>query len=238
MWTAHTLKAFQDNFIFVLEGPDRQCAAVDPGDSAPVFSFLAERKLSLTHILCTHHHADHIGGVAELKAAFGCAVFASDFDQKRIDPSAEVVGESKPLKLWGKTVAVLDVPGHTLGHIAYYFTAEKAVFVGDTLFSAGCGRLFEGTAEQMFASLQKLKALPLDTQIFCAHEYTLRNLEFVLAKVPSPEAAQYRAECERKLASGQNTIPSSLAQELKINPFLTATSVREFANLRRARNAW
>lgn len=234
----HAIRALKDNFIYVLVHNSGECAVVDPGEAAPILEFVHKNQLKLTHILCTHHHHDHVGGVQELVKQFGCEVSGSiyDIEHGRIPAATIGVSESNPLTLWGRTVAILDVPGHTLGQICYYFAEENALFPGDTLFSAGCGRLFEGTPEQMFKSLQKILALPVDTRIYFGHEYTLRNLEFVWQRDTRPEVLAYMKECKRKVADGQDTAPAILKTELQVNPFLRAKTVAEFAEWREARN--
>ena len=222
------LPAFADNYIWMLQdGSD--AIVVDPGDAGPVFDALAQRGLQLAAILVTHHHADHTGGVAALHEATGSPVFG---------PAGESIPEPyTPLahgdhaEALGLRFEVIDVPGHTAGHIAYYLAAGERnaaagelaplVFCGDTLFSGGCGRLFEGTPAQMLASLDALAALPADTRVCCAHEYTLANLRFAAAVEPrNADLTQYTARCEALRARGQPTLPSRMATERLINPFL------------------
>lgn len=212
------LCAFEDNYIWLLrEG--RRIVVVDPGDEAPVLDYLAKEDASLAAILLTHHHGDHTGGVAGLLARHPVPVFG---------PAGEpIAGVSVPLRE-GDSVAlpgfrerfqVVDVPGHTRGHIAYH--GDGALFCGDTLFGCGCGRLFEGTAEQMWASLCKLAALPADTRVYCAHEYTQSNVRFALAVEPGNAELQSRAEHVARLrADRQPTVPFTLAEERQTNPFL------------------
>jgi hydroxyacylglutathione hydrolase len=240
MLSIHTLAALKDNFVYVLVDDAKKTAAViDPGEAPPVEAFLLREKLKLTDILCTHHHLDHIGGVAALKAHHHCEVVCSDSDRPRIAPATTSVHEGEPFRLWEHVLTILAMPGHTLGQIAYYLPDEKAIFVGDTLFSAGCGRLFEGTPEQMFNSLAKLKALPPATKIYFGHEYTLNNLDFVLAHEPKIEAVrQYREEVAANLAAGDFSTPTTLARELKVNPFLWSPDIVSFTRWREARNQW
>lgn len=236
----HTLHALKDNFVYVLAAKDGSCAVVDPGEAAPVRKFLDHKRLRLTTILCTHHHQDHIGGVEQLSREGHIEVWASRHDQPRIPGVTRTVGEGDKLELLGEPLKVLDVPGHTLGQIAYHFPKLEALFTGDTLFSGGCGRLFEGTPEMMFASLQKIKALPAATRIYFGHEYTLRNIEFIkhqLGKVPE-ELFEYEQRCRDSLAQGQATTPTTLAQELKINPFIYSNDLSKFTEWREARNTW
>lgn len=238
MRAIHVLRALKDNYIYMIVHADGRCAAVDPGEAGPVIDFLHLTGHKLTHVLCTHHHSDHVAGAAELAGTHGCEVVASRHDRNRIAGCTAGVSESLGLELWGDRVAVLDMPGHTLGQIAYYLEPESALFTGDTLFSAGCGRLFEGTAAQMWASLRKIRSLPADTRLYFGHEYTLRNLDFVLAHRPTPEARAYFEDCERRLARGEATTPSTLAREMAVNPFLSAPSTEAFQDLRTARDHW
>lgn len=215
------IPAFRDNYLWLLSR-NGNAAIVDPGDAAPVREALARRELTLTAILVTHHHADHTGGVAELARQTGAAVYVPAGE--RIDCGAATpnrLRQGDRVAILGETFEVLDVPGHTAGHIAYFAATLRALFCGDTLFAGGCGRLFEGTASQMVASLRQLAALPADTRVFCAHEYTLANLAFALAADPDNIALRQRiAACEAKRAEGQPTVPSTVADELATNPFL------------------
>lgn len=215
------LPAFSDNYIWLLHN-GKQALVVDPGDAAPVQAALHIHGLQLQAILVTHHHADHVGGVAALRAATGARVYGPAREVLP-EPVVRVDGNTQ-LPLLGVDWQVLEVPGHTAGHIAWYGQpAGQApiLFCGDTLFSAGCGRLFEGTPAQMHASLQRLAQLPATTRVACAHEYTLSNLKFAAAVEPSNHAlVQYRAHCEGLRQQQRPTLPSTLEQELAINPFL------------------
>jgi hydroxyacylglutathione hydrolase len=239
MLTIHALRALKDNFIYVLTDGTR-AAAVDPGEASPVLDFIRRERLQLTHVLCTHHHWDHVDGVQSLIDASGgrLEVCGSQHDRGRIPGQTLGLSEMSPLELWDRRVDILDVPGHTLGQICYRFKEEKALFVGDTLFSAGCGRLLEGTPEQMFHSLQKIKHLPGDTRIYFGHEYTLRNLDFVLSREPRPEVRAYREKMEEKIRTEGATTPALLEDELHVNPFLRAPNVASFTEWREARNGW
>lgn len=215
------LPAFSDNYIWLLHN-SKQALVVDPGDAAPVQAALQALQLQLQAILVTHHHADHVGGVNALRDATGALVYGPAFE---VLPEPVVrVDAATQLHLLGMPWRVLEVPGHTAGHIAWYCEpADQApiLFCGDTLFSGGCGRLFEGTAEQMHASLQQLAQLPQNTRVACAHEYTVSNLKFACEVEPSNTALlQYRAHCEALRQQQRPTLPSTLAQELAINPFL------------------
>ncbi len=214
---------------------------VDPGDAQPVFDALARDKLQLAAILVTHHHPDHTGGVTALRAATGARVLGPA--RERIPEPFEPLRHGDGAEVLGLRFSVIDVPGHTAGHIAYFLPAgaegrAPLLFCGDTLFSGGCGRLFEGTPAQMLASLDSLSALPGDTRICCAHEYTLANLRFARAVEPAnAELTQYTAHCESLRAQGQPTLPSRLSTERRINPFLRSReatvlqAVRDHAGL-------
>lgn len=211
------IPAFEDNYIWAL-GDGAGLAVIDPGDAAPVLRHLEKVGARLTAILVTHRHGDHIGGIAELVARHPCPVFGPAREAR------EVV--TRPLKdgdrliVAGCEFEVLDVPGHTLGHVAYY-ARDVGLFCGDVLFGAGCGRVFEGTLDQMHASLARLAALPPDTPVYCAHEYTQSCLRF--ARTVEPGNADIDARIERvsaQRAAGQPSVPSMLAEELATNPFL------------------
>lgn len=215
------LPAFDDNYIWMLHD-GRRAFVVDPGDAAPVHAALDERQLELAGILVTHHHGDHVGGVDALRPRLQGPVYGPA--RERIPQPFTPLKEGDQLELLGLRFSVIDVPGHTAGHIAYLqtdATREALLFCGDTLFSGGCGRLFEGTPEQMHQSLSKLSALPADTRVCCTHEYTLSNLRFATAVEPgNAELAAYRRRCEQLREQGQPTLPSSIGTELDINPFL------------------
>jgi hydroxyacylglutathione hydrolase len=217
------LPAFSDNYVWLWQQDD-QAVVVDPGEAAPVLQALAREGLTLAAILVTHHHADHIGGVAELRAATGAAVFGPAREDIPLPFTPVMAGE--PLTLLGQRVEVFDVPGHTAGHVAYFLPDAQpspVLFSGDTLFSGGCGRLFEGTPAQMLASLDTLAALPADTRVCCAHEYTLSNLRFALAVEPhNTDLQAYETHCQSLRAQGTPTLPARLGTELQINPFLRA----------------
>lgn len=215
------LPAFQDNYLWLLDDGHR-ALVVDPGDARPVQAALQARGLQLEAILVTHHHADHTGGVDALRDATGAKVWGPAHET--IPEPATRLAEGERIDVLGLTFSVIEVPGHTAGHIAYYcefFDGKPLLFCGDTLFSGGCGRLFEGTPAQMLSSLGKLAALPADTVVACTHEYTLSNLKFALAVEPhNAELIHYNERCTELRAQDRPTLPSSIGQELRINPFL------------------
>jgi len=218
----HMFPCLSDNYGYLVHDPATGVtASIDTPEAAAIDAALAARGWKLTHILTTHHHFDHAGGNAELKAKWGCTVVGAANDSERI-PGIDVrVADGDRLQLGTSTATVLEVPGHTTGHIAYYFAADGVVFVGDTLFALGCGRLFEGTPAQMWESLQKLMALPDDTVVYCAHEYTQSNAAFALAVEPGNAALAARAEDVARLrAAGKPTVPSTIGIEKATNPFL------------------
>jgi hydroxyacylglutathione hydrolase len=216
------VRAFTDNYIWLIHSPRdaSRVVAVDPGDAKPVERLLAARNLTLAGLLITHHHGDHVGGVDELlQNRRGIPIYGPAAEIIPGNPQRLREGDRALFPELGLTFDVLDVPGHTAGHIAY--VGHGAVFCGDTLFSAGCGRLFEGTAEQMHDSLSKLAALPAETSVYCAHEYTLSNLKFSLAVAPDNEAAaSYLAHCRDLRARDEATVPSDMRRERNVNPFL------------------
>lgn len=219
------LTAFQDNYIWLLQDTvSRHCAVVDPGDAAPVLHWLDEHLgWQLRDILITHHHNDHIGGVETLREVTGARVLGPD--DERIPEREITLHDGDRAEVLGCSFEVLAVPGHTRSHIAYFHAAPDApwLFCGDTLFAAGCGRLFEGTPAQMHESLQRLAALPDATLIYCAHEYTLSNLRFAQAVEPeNPEIARRLAEVTAWRAAGRSSLPSKLGLERQTNPFLRA----------------
>lgn len=218
-FTLLPLPAFNDNYIWLLTGASGAVVAVDPGDAAPVRRVLGTRGWRLAAVLVTHHHADHMAGAGTLAAEFHCPVYgpAAEAIEAVDHPVREGVEVSIPAL--PARFQVLDIPGHTAGHIAYY--GHGIIFCGDTLFSAGCGRLFEGTARQMSASLAKLAALPDDSMVCCGHEYTVANLKFAAAVEPDNlDVAEYLQECTTMRARGQPTLPGRLGRERRINPFL------------------
>ncbi|MBA1275059.1 hydroxyacylglutathione hydrolase [Stutzerimonas azotifigens] len=234
MLTITALPAFTDNYIWLLQDDDTQrCAVVDPGDAAPVLRWLeANPGWQMSDILITHHHHDHVGGVDAVKAATGARVHGPASESI---PGRDVaLADGDRVELLGLALRVIAVPGHTLGHIAYFHNGPKPwLLCGDTLFAAGCGRLFEGTAAQMFESLQQFTALPAETLVYCAHEYTLSNLRFAQAVQPGNAAIHKRLqEVTEWRERGDISLPSTLALELQTNPFLRSAEpdVRDAAS--------
>lgn len=214
------LRAFRDNYIWCLHD-GKHAAVVDPGDASPVRDHLLATGLELCAVLCTHHHADHVGGCAQLAAEYSPPIFGPAAE--RIDALTQRVrgGDRVRIPELGLEFEVLDIPGHTAGHVAFF--GHGWLFCGDTLFSAGCGRLFEGTAAQMHDSLSRLAALPEDTLVFCGHEYTAANIRFALAVEPHNDAlAAMRARVDSLLSQGRPSLPARLGDERRANPFLRA----------------
>jgi len=213
-----------DNYGVLLHDPQNGAtASIDAPEAAAIEAALAKTGWKLTDILITHHHADHTQGVAELKAHHHCRVVAPRNEAKRIAHVDETVGEGEMVRVGGLEGQVINTPGHTAGHISYFFPADKLAFVGDTLFSIGCGRVIEGTPEMMWQSLLKLRSLPDDTKFYCGHEYTAANIRFAKTIEPDNKALNARAEEVARLrAAGQPTVPATIGAEKADNPFLRA----------------
>ena len=213
-----------DNYGFLIHDPESGATAVvDPAEAAPTLAACTARGWRLTHILNTHHHGDHVGGNLDLKAKTGCTIIGPAYDRDRIPGIDVAVDEASGADFSGHHAQVFFVPGHTRGHIAYWFADNRALFCGDTLFSLGCGRLFEGTPAQMWSSLLKLRALPDETRVYCAHEYTQSNCRFALTAEPENAALAKQADrIATTRAAGGFTVPSTLAVEKACNPFLRA----------------
>ncbi len=218
------LICLRDNFVWLLRESDSGAVAcVDPSEAAPVAAKLDQLGWKLTHILNTHHHNDHTGGNLELKRATDATIVGPAADKARIPGIDVALADGETYDFGKETAKVFDIPGHTRGHIAFWFERAKAVFTGDTLFSLGCGRLFEGTPQQMWTSLSKLRRLPADTKVYCGHEYTQANARFALTLEPDNPALRARvAEVDTLRAQGKATLPSTIGSEVAANPFLRA----------------
>jgi hydroxyacylglutathione hydrolase len=244
-----------DNYAWLLSmGDGAECALVDPSESAPILSLLKDRSLTPRWILATHHHSDHVGGISGILAEYPntdvvCSKY--DKDRNRIPGATLAVADNDELTILGQSVRCLSVPGHTLGAVAFYFSGFHAVFTGDTLFTSGCGRLFEGTPEQMHASLSLLRDLPRDTDVYCGHEYTEKNLNFGLSLLPEDRDIIKRLNQVKALReAGQPSVPASIEIERCVNPFLrsadpllqevlgTKEPVATFAETRRRRDSF
>ncbi len=222
----HQIPTRTDNYVYLVrDSATGLVGVVDPSDAGPVLEVLDRLGWKLTHVLTTHHHNDHVGGVPELMEKTGCIVVGAHVDRDRI-PGISVEVSDGDTYMFGEAEArVYEVPGHTVGHIAYWFAESKALFCGDTLFALGCGRVFEGTHEQMWNSLSKFDEIPDDTHIFCAHEYTQANARFAISVDPDNLDLQaYVKDVDKKRAADQPTVPSLMGDERKSNPFLRARS--------------
>lgn len=228
--------ALSDNYIWLMHDPaSGETVVIDPAEADPVLLAAEARGWRITQIWNTHWHGDHIGGNADIKAATGCSVTAPRGEAGKIETLDVAVGEGDTARIGAIIAEVWDVPAHTAGHIAYYLPSEGAIFVGDTLFAMGCGRLFEGTAAQMFTNMQRLAQLPEDTRVYCAHEYTLSNARFAVAAEPDNAAVVRRlADVEAARARDEATVPTTIGAERATNPFMRAGDVETLAE----RRAW
>jgi hydroxyacylglutathione hydrolase len=222
----HILDSLRDNYIFVIINPENHTAAVvDPSEALPVLDFLKRENLELTTILNTHHHHDHVGGNLELLKHFPKTIVHGGKNEGRIPAQHEFLTENDSVSFGKSTARIIDIPGHTRGHIAYHFKNENWLFSGDTLFGGTCGAIFEGTPEIMFESLSKIASLPKNTQVYCSHEYTAMFMPEALRLDPHNTRLQERATKTRLLqAAGKRTVPLSLEEELETNPYLRCST--------------
>ena len=225
------IPALSDNYIWLVhDEASGETVVVDPAVADPVLDEAERRGWRIGQIWNTHWHPDHVGGNAAIKEATGCTITGPAAEAARIPTLDRLVAEGDKVTLGGLEATVLEVPAHTAGHIAYHLPGEALIFVGDTLFAMGCGRLFEGTAAQMYDNMQRLSLLPPQTRVYCAHEYTLSNGRFAVTVEPDNEAIARRlAEVEAKRAAGEATVPTTIALELETNPFVRAASAAELA---------
>lgn len=223
-WEIVQIPVLSDNYVYLLhDAPSGATAVVDPAEAVPILNAAEKRGWRISHILNTHHHGDHVGGNLAIKQAHGATVIGPAYDRERIPGIDIAVDEASGAEIAGHLARVFFVPGHTRGHIAYYFADSDALFCGDTLFSIGCGRLFEGTPAQMWSSLLKLRALPDETRVYCAHEYTESNCRFAVTVDGDNDALRRKAASVRsERAAGRPTIPALLGEEKASNPFLRA----------------
>jgi len=228
-----------DNYVWLITNPDTgETAAVDPSVTEPILEAVATEGLRLTQILNTHWHPDHTGGNQGIKAATGAPITAPAEAQK-VSSVDRIVSEGDRVTVSGAEAIVWDIPAHTAGHVAYYFESEGMIFVGDTMFAMGCGRLFEGTAEQMYANMQRIADLPGDVRIYCGHEYTLANARFALHAEPENQDVARRLEQVSAMRErGEVTLPTNVAEERATNPFVRASDVEEFARLRSEKDSF
>ena len=228
------IKCLKDNYSYLIIDEKMQIACVvDPSEAKPIIDFLKNKKINLKYILNTHHHYDHVGGNLELKKKFNCQVIGFKGDKDRIPEIDTFLVNNQIWKEDNFEAKIYHIPGHTTGHIAFHFFKEKKIFTGDTLFSLGCGKIFEGTHKQMFYSLKKIKDLPKDTEIFCGHEYTLQNSNFCLVEDPENQKLKQKIlQINEKLRNNLPTVPSILSDELECNIFLKAKDIESFSKLR------
>ena len=228
------IPCLKDNYSYLIIDEQKNIACViDPSEADPIIDYLERNEIELKFILNTHHHYDHVGGNLRLKEKYGASVIGYKEDKERIPEIDVLVNDNETWKYENFEAKIIHIPGHTLGHICFYFSKEKSAFTGDTLFSLGCGKIFEGTYSQMYNSLMKLKELPQDTKIFCGHEYTKKNSDFCIANDKNNKNLKLKIkDIEIKLRNNSPTIPSTIKEELECNIFLRASNVETFSKLR------
>ena len=238
MIEVHILMALQDNYVYVLCDPEsQQVAVVDPSEAMPVIQFLQKKKWPLHFIFNTHHHYDHVGGNLELQKLYKCEIYCSECDRSRVPGATRGLKDNEQIHLGKTLMQVFAVPGHTLGAISFYCPSEHLLFTGDTLFTSGCGRLFEGTARELWHSLKSIAALPPKTKVYSGHEYGLQNAAFAKKMFPLDlEIARRFESIAKSRHMGQATVQTTLEQELMTNPFLKAQNLAEFTDLRHAKD--
>ena len=228
-----TIRCLEDNFSYILIDQNKNACVIDPSESEPIINFVEKNNIKIKYILNTHHHFDHIGGNKEIKKKYNAKIVAYKNDLHRI-PDVDI--SLKNNQIWTAEnfkSKIIHIPGHTNGHICFFFENEKIAFTGDTLFSLGCGRIFEGTYEEMYSSLKKLKELPKETKIYCGHEYTLKNSEFCLKYDKNNKRLQKKInEIKNKVNNNVPTVPSTIEDEIACNIFLRAKTLGEFSKLR------
>ncbi len=236
----HLFPALSDNYGVLMHCPETgQTASIDAPEAAAVEKALADTGWQLTHILITHHHHDHVGGVVELRNKWNCAVVGSAEEPNALPGLTDTVAPGGTYDFAGHIAQIIATPGHTLGHITWHFADDGVAFAGDTLFTLGCGRVFEGTMEQMWSSLQVFEAMPPETIVYSGHEYTAANAEFALSIEPDNAALRARAQKISELrAAGKPTVPTTIAEEMQTNPFLRAGSAARFAEVRKAKDSF
>ena len=228
------IHCLQDNYSYlIIDEKNNIACVVDPSEADPIIKYLENTQIKLKFILNTHHHYDHVGGNQKLKEKYGATVVGYEGDKERIPEIDILVNDQETWKYKNFEAKIIHIPGHTLGHICFYFYKDESVFTGDTLFSLGCGKIFEGTYTQMFDSLMKLKELPNNTKVYCGHEYTLQNSSFCMVHDKNNKKLKSKIkDIKIKLKSGLSTIPSTIKDELECNIFLRSNNVEVFSKLR------
>ena len=228
------IPCLQDNYSYlIIDESNKTACVVDPSEAEPIINFIEKKNINLKYILNTHHHFDHIGGNKDLKKKYNSTVVGYKDDANRIPEIDILVEDNQIWKADNFEAKIIHIPGHTTGHISFYFFKEKLIFTGDTLFSLGCGKIFEGTYEEMFTSLNKIKSLHEDTKIYCGHEYTLQNSKFCITHDPNNLKLQNKiSKIKKNLKNNLPTIPSTLKDEIECNIFLRAKDVETFSKLR------